>query len=401
MPLLHTAFSEFLQTGSPIGHSATSHYEIKCAPGYQCISKVLTFGLGHDGSFKPPPLIMHSSDPNWRRFVNAYEVGCPARGKVSGPGLCMDDGSKGKNLCWASTRYEAGEGAPCDNEGKCLCVRPTAANGAKARGGKSLEIKKGVEVRYGRFLVTPPDKCDDCRQHDLNKKVCEECKNCDFSIRSVAGKKIRGCWFKDFQKARRARLASVEGRTYLKGENAKEKELAVIPHYPIWDPAGAPDPPGEEDANDAEDAADADDAEIVAGARMPYQWRPETLSRKAWIRKYQEAAPRVQQLMDALDGTATSTWASQTFLGSNDGRNLKRVEKAVSVQRACLQMQELARSIAPRATFADKSGGASLQCVKEASGEDGQLLKPDCVALNCYASSPDWKSAMAKLQSAR
>eukprot|EP00418_Pyrodinium_bahamense_P044577 CAMPEP_0179192574 /NCGR_PEP_ID=MMETSP0796-20121207/95685_1 /TAXON_ID=73915 /ORGANISM="Pyrodinium bahamense, Strain pbaha01" /LENGTH=71 /DNA_ID=CAMNT_0020896859 /DNA_START=69 /DNA_END=280 /DNA_ORIENTATION=+ len=50
-------------------------YDVKCAPGFQCVSKVAVFGLNHSGAYEKPPVV--EVEP---RFREAYETGCPARG---------------------------------------------------------------------------------------------------------------------------------------------------------------------------------------------------------------------------------------------------------------------------------------------------------------------------------
>ena len=61
------------------------------------------FGRHHDGVYEKPDV--EALPPS---LEEAYEVGCPARGKLTADGLCQDDGSGAGDLCYSATRYEAG-----------------------------------------------------------------------------------------------------------------------------------------------------------------------------------------------------------------------------------------------------------------------------------------------------
>merc|ERR1740130_2552870 len=78
------------------------------------------------------------------------------------------------------------------------------------------------------------------------------------------------------------------GRPYLDGDDPTENDLIVIPHYPMWDPGATRDA--------TEPAVDSSSPSSLL--RLPSQSRNEPLSKEAWIKKYVEAAPRIQRLMD-------------------------------------------------------------------------------------------------------
>mmetsp|Transcript_6147 Transcript_6147/g.14273 ORF Transcript_6147/g.14273 Transcript_6147/m.14273 type:complete len:471 (+) Transcript_6147:142-1554(+) len=392
--------------------NASSFFDVKCGPGFMCVSKVNDFGVGHDGVYHAPPILVKGMP---RRLRGSYEVGCPARGTLTGSGACRDDGHKGKNLCWSTNRFEGGEREPCNSEDKCLCIRSNTANGLMSQKDKSSEVKNGVEVKYGNYMVQDPPKCDDCRQHDLHEKDCRECDNCEYGQRTVAGEAYTGCWHKD-NNERAARAEAKKGRPFLHGMEPHFRDMAVIPHYPMWDPGEKQDPPNDDTLDEAEAAAQQELAEEVAmneGARMPYQLRAEVLSRKGWIDKYQEAAPRVQLVMDELHEKLVGEW--QHDLGkykcwerhSGDGGTdvVAKAEKALAAQRACQQMQDIARTIAPKTSFPGKVHDVKLRCIKDSAEAAASKAKvvaeaEPCAQLNCYVFDPGWKKGIEDLQAA-
>merc|ERR1719229_814338 len=122
----------------------------------------------------------------------------------------------------------------------------------------------------------------------------------------------------------------------------------------------------------------------MEGARMPYQTRAEMLSRRAWVERYKEVAPRIQLVMDRLDEKLHGDWLHKATSypcwkrHSGDAREdvTGKIDKALSARRGCLHMQEMARTLAPGTMFEDQVFGAQLRCVKESG--------PGCAALNCY-----------------
>merc|ERR1719362_1806095 len=89
---------------------ATGFYEVKCAQGFTCVSKVSVFGEDHSGAYEERPGIEVDE-----RVKNAYEWGCPARGVVASSGECRDNGSSGATTHWARSSQFAGQ--PCTHGG--------------------------------------------------------------------------------------------------------------------------------------------------------------------------------------------------------------------------------------------------------------------------------------------
>merc|ERR1719433_945655 len=165
-----------------------SFYDVKCAQGFQCVSKVENFGLNHNGVYEPPKALDIAP-----RFKEAYELGCPARGAVSGGGECRDNGEGGASKCYSTRRFEAGPQMPCDLEDKCLCVRMSVANGSPGN-RKNLDIQDGLATAEAQYVVQPPVKCDECAQHSCDQKECEACESCEYTTKVLDGRKTLGCF---------------------------------------------------------------------------------------------------------------------------------------------------------------------------------------------------------------
>mmetsp|Transcript_8513 Transcript_8513/g.26475 ORF Transcript_8513/g.26475 Transcript_8513/m.26475 type:complete len:463 (+) Transcript_8513:83-1471(+) len=356
---------------------ASSYYEVKCAQGFRCISKVGVFGVGHDGAYHKP------SVPDLKsRFREAYEWGCPARGSMTAAGECRDDGRGATSMCFSAVRYEAGPKAPCGTGDDCLCIKAGTPSGGWGPGHRHSDVLDGEELLTGGYAVQPPAKCEECAQHDCDERQCNECSGCEYTAKTIAGRKTRGCFELDGGSARREREESRAGRAYAPGR-APLRELLVLPHYDLWQPW-----PGR--------------------TRTPYEAPREPLSRRAWREAYKHAAPRLQRLLDRLVRQAREAWAAQDeATGAPSGQRLDcfhasarggddidgKLERLQAVQAACREMQETARRIARGAPFADKAeDGAPVNCVMSDTGGG------DCGALNCYTSDEGLAQALRALR---
>merc|ERR1712151_1048876 len=112
---------------------------------------------------------------------------------------------------------------------------PASNNGSKEQGFKQSEVKDGKIIATGTYYVQKPAECDECGQHDCDQKKCDDCKkNCEFYEKTIAGKKIKGCFEKDMDdthpmgKENEGRRKSREGRVYLRGEELEQKDLKVV-----------------------------------------------------------------------------------------------------------------------------------------------------------------------------
>eukprot|EP00929_Paragymnodinium_shiwhaense_P023975 TRINITY_DN14886_c0_g1_i1.p1 TRINITY_DN14886_c0_g1~~TRINITY_DN14886_c0_g1_i1.p1 ORF type:complete len:499 (-),score=86.65 TRINITY_DN14886_c0_g1_i1:64-1560(-) len=406
----------------------TGFYEVKCAPGFRCISKLSNIAQGHDGKFDlehaEPPLISE-------RLENAYEWGCPARGVIDAAGKCVDDGKSGAHgpMCFSTVRYEAGQGTACDSDEKCLCVRPTTAMGDVGQADRSTEAVKGEEVQSGRFFIEKPAKCADCSQHDCSKEVCDSCPNCEFITKDVelvdpaTGEKTTrqqsGC----FKGPTQGEVKWDEPCLYLHGVKPTERELQVVPHYRLYDPLDTQYDP----QDTSEDAATS--TGLAADMRLPYQSQREPLGREEWIRQYREAAPGLQKLMDLLvmrllDGAGTKqAWTPlvdaesgyrqvglpKCWTSTQVGDDVAgKLDKFLAVQKACVATQETARRIARGSTFSADPGGEhncgayswdkvghvrDCGCHRGVDSEAGL-----CKALNCYTDREDVQQALEVLK---
>lgn len=372
-----------------LGSVHTSFYDVKCAAGFRCVSKVGIFGLGHDGPYKKPPVQDLQS-----RFLQTYEWGCPARGAVSDAGECRDEGKGTTSMCYSAVRYEAGPQTPCGTGDNCFCMKANSSSGTGGERHKHAESIDGDEVATGKYPVLSPAKCEECAQHDCDQRQCDQCQGCEHATKTIAGRKTTGCFATDGGKEEKARKESRDGRKYLPFAEASEQDIAVIPHYDLWNPG---------------------DNERVQGTPgekfrepMPYQSHKEPLSRKAWREEYKQAAPRVQRLLDQLVKKTKGSWARLNeatgtpssqhldcfdFGTSGGGDVTGKMERVQAVQRACQHMQDVARSIAKGAQFAAKTDDdVPVNCVQSNAGGG------DCGMLNCYSADQGLKHAMRALQ---
>lgn len=318
---------------------ATQFYEVKCPEGFTCISRIRDFGLGHDGAFK----YRGASD----QFEKVYEEGCPARGKMTPAGQCRRAGADGNHsMCYDMQRYEAGGAAPCgEGTDRCMCV----ARGPQGRfefRRQSSHVVDGTQVVMGTHAALPPSRCDDCSRL-RSESDCLACKpNCAYQSQMVGGKTITGCfkghgYDEEFED-------SLPGRLYLGGRDKKEVEqrvLDVVPHYRLWDPGEQESPP--EDGELEGDQASAAQP-TVATPRLPYQSYGEPLSQGLWVKRYKEAAPRIQRLLDKFISQVKNS-ASLTCADELAGM----LEKLRAAQEACRQTQETAQSFVPTGQVLD------------------------------------------------
>jgi len=384
----------------------TGFYDVKCDPGFRCVSRVGIFGLGHDGTYQKQPAPGGLSD----RFNNSFEWGCPARGELTSTGNCKDTGKGPTSMCYSTTRYEFGADTPCGDGDNCRCVRPTLSATESTEGvikGEKHDRRvrvtsiDGVEIDSGSYQVLSPATCEECAQHDCDFSTCKKCANCEFydvmNPKILAGRKTPGCFDMDGGKARKERQDSRDGRAFLPYSKSSRQELVVVPHYQLWNPS-------EHDV--AETTSDGDQL-AAADIPLPNQVRKEPLSRDAWREGYKKAAPKIQRLFDTLAKTVKEDWGKLSDLieapssshldcfdpaeggGDNVAGKLLTVE---AVQRGCQQMQETARSIAHGSTFAPTDNDVPVQCVKNDIGGG------DCAELNCYTEDVNLSHALRAMR---
>jgi len=356
--------------------SSTSFVLMHCEEGFKCISQVEKFGLGHDGVYKGLPLGV-KLPPEYKA---AYEWGCPARGTVAPSGECVDKGTKDTSqLCWSLQQFEAGKNSPCKDADDCKCVKPTE-NGNTTLNSKYSVVNEGSEIRTQKYFVQPKQQCDKCEDHDCNPVQCNRCEFCEYTTKNFGGRRTEGC-FPHAEKT--AELDLGDGRPYLDGDDATEEDLIVIPHYKIWDPGATRSP----------DEAGFDAGHHSHVLRSPHQNRHEPLSKQAWLRRYKEAAPRIQRVMDTA--RASIIWA-----GSNSKRLdckwdlLGRIAKFKSQRRECKMTQETVDQLKRGTTFGhdvpDAMGKTQhANCIMAKNHK--------CDALNCYFSDKDVSAAFYAL----
>ncbi|CAE7203568.1 RE1 [Symbiodinium sp. CCMP2592] len=259
-----TAGLWLLEPGAPRIPLPSALYDVKCDPGFRCVSKVSDFGLHHDGNYRAEDL---GKDAIAARYNSAYEVGCPARGTSHALGECTDVGLGPQFYCWSPQRFEAGETAPCgaEDSGKCLCVRNTSNAGDtldKEVPNQHAQVKEGEDLQTGMWPVETYKqlKCRECSQHDQSQEDCLACApKCDYGTKELSGIKITGCFNsekyafdkKEAEKQAAERLKEAtkdapQGEAAVKQElqayetketpETESKRLSVIPHYRLWDP---------------------------------------------------------------------------------------------------------------------------------------------------------------------
>merc|ERR1712048_268863 len=77
----------------------SSLYEVQCAPGYRCVSRVKDFGRGHDDAYRFIPEYERSKE---NAPDDMYELGCPAKGVMSEMGECKKGTADDTGLCYSS-----------------------------------------------------------------------------------------------------------------------------------------------------------------------------------------------------------------------------------------------------------------------------------------------------------
>mmetsp|Transcript_2389 Transcript_2389/g.5913 ORF Transcript_2389/g.5913 Transcript_2389/m.5913 type:complete len:485 (+) Transcript_2389:164-1618(+) len=385
----------------------SSFHEEECFEGYKCYSKISYFGEHHAGPYdKNRPIVFD------KRFENAYEEGCPARGKLVRR-RCTDTKKGPESYCFSNTRYESGPGQPCDTPEKCICARPLPFEPKSSDQKESID---GESVINGPWEVTDPDPCYNCSQHGCDLEACNKCKNCEYithTIRYDGGKHERkqpGCYDKldadEFEVRRRGEKLWLRGRA----KNVTVKHLEVIPRQEVWRPH-LPSPFSYFLHPDADFSLPYENVIYAAHARD--EWRQE----------YVENGPALQKLMDILvvrllEGTQSSPawtkrvgnllrkaeqrcWTKQGSLTLTDDL-ASRFDKFTSVQRHCKLMQSIAASVAANETFPARGSGRSACGAyywdKEKQtrmcgcklDEDGKR----CARLNCYTDNKDVHDAI-------
>jgi hypothetical protein len=210
---------------------------------------------------------------------------------------------------------------------------------------------------------------------------CNRCELCEYTTKSFGGRTTEGCF--DRTNAKPSGSEGSDGRPYLDGDKPTENDLIVIPHYKIWDPG----------AIRSEDEPGFDPSHPSRILRYPYQSRAEPLSKKAWIQKFKEAAPRVQRLLDA--GRQNLIWAGNNANGIECDQDIVgRMQKFKSLRRECKEMQAtvdmLQRGTQFEETTQDAAGATQkVQCVEAENHK--------CDALNCYSSDKQVQNALLSL----
>eukprot|EP00439_Symbiodinium_sp_Y106_P028758 s4096_g3.t1 len=316
-----TAGLWLLEPGGPRIRLPSALYDVKCDPGFRCVSKVSDFGLHHDGNYRAEDL---GKDAIAARYNSAYEVGCPARGTSHALGECTDVGLGPQFYCWSPQRFEAGETAPCgaEDSGKCLCVRNTSNAGDtldKEVPNQHAQVKEGEDLQTGMWPVETYKqlKCRECSQHDQSQEDCLACApKCDYGTKELSGIKITGCFNsekyafdkKEAEKQAAERLKEAtkdapQGEAAVKQElqayetketpETESKRLSVIPHYRLWDPKA------HDDFGDLKQPR-PETGGYFQGEKLPWEGRDTFLSARAWVDRFPQAAPHIQHLLDKV-----------------------------------------------------------------------------------------------------
>lgn len=359
-------------------HLATSLFDVKCHEGFHCVSAVDVFGRHHDGAYKGLPV----GEVTPVRYRGAYEAACPARGKMSSAGNCVDQEKGPVSFCWSSSRYEAGPTSPCKDPSMCMCVKDGPSGTGVDHPNESSQRVAGRTLQTKTFLVQPEAQCEDCAAHNCDRIQCNKCKNCEYGTKTIMGRTAKGCYFRDSGVSKTKRVRADEGRAYLfagmEGQESQEQEqkLVVIPHYQLWNP---------EDTRTPKEVGGKNKEHAAHELQFPYQSRREPLSREAWIDAYKNAAPAIQRMMDT-DSEKVKEWGPK----ANDIDCTQDVSgflgKAKNFRRECKKHQEIINMLAPHTPFessvADGKGGFTpVNCVM---GEQGM-----CQSLNCYSDDVD------------
>jgi hypothetical protein len=364
--------------------SQSSFYEVKCHEGFKCISKVESLGRNHDLAYKGQSL-----EPPKSIDKDAYEEGCPAKGKYTESGGCTDtERGRGTSLCWDMNRYESGKDTPCEAEDSCMCVK-NVDNGVAGAQDRFINRSAGDE-KYGQTLITQaPHNCDSCEAYNADYDGCKHCARCEFTERELNGRVMKGCFVRDPGKPLSEAEADDEpSRVYLAGSRGVDKEIrSVLPHYPLWNPsdtmAGSVEPNGTK-------------------WQWPWNSNRTKYSREMWLEKYKKAAPHIQFEMDKAARKLKKFQADpetgncQNQLDCLSGLPV-RIRKYASIQKGCQTMQELEFQLRqgnptefePKVTTA-KHGPKPVNCKM---GQDAI-----CHRLNCYTSDLHTVSGMKCLK---
>ncbi|CAJ1350754.1 unnamed protein product [Effrenium voratum] len=371
---------------------------VGCAPGFRCMSLISEFGMEHNGEYErvTTPIL----PPRFEQR-DVWEWGCPALGNMTAEGKCKppkpgEEASAG--MCWSQDSLLVGPKTPCGSQGdKCMCVKPVGSDGSIGYGNKSREILPeftegdsgdygGVEVVMGNFQVQPMPHCGDCMDLSANWEECKQCANCSYGTKVLDGRPTLACYPKDFQPPGQPFVVEEPpkaGDEYrqkdyvlLQGQEAHEQDMWVIPQYPLWDPQ----PHGVE-------------KEAPEGGQIfPFQMNTEPLSNEAWVKKYHEAAPRIQALMDNIAMRLKNTWGPQAAETDCSEPLEERVVKANTARHMCKEMQTLQGTLAPGqlGAFPRKAEGQTLRCEFE--------RKDTCLKLNCYSKDDDFSEAVSMMK---
>jgi hypothetical protein len=329
-------------------------------------------------------------------YKGAYEEGCPARGQYTTSGECEDNGEEdASKLCWASTRYEMGKNAPCKEVSDCKCIR-SSENGNETLNNKYMEINDGKEIRMQKYLVQPKMECDKCADHDCNPNQCNRCEFCEYGTKTFGNRVTEGCF--DIPAKNNEVKKNETGRLFMDGDQPTEEDLIVVPHYPLWNPGGT---------------RSLDAKDFIADSRgntlsFPYQSRQEPLSKKGWLEEYEEAAPKIQRLMDtARDNIVAAGEAANTLSCSDDIAT--RLRNFKLARKHCHDMQETVSKLAPHTPFSDHPSGEvdhtpddaekdnyGVKC-KLKQGKMYVVGGKNCIDLVCYYNDGELAKALFDL----
>lgn len=396
---------------------------VKCREGYRCVSKVSGsggvpgFGKDHTGDFHKEKPGLGSSD---NKYNNTYEVGCPIRGTWDDAAVkCMVNGSEGQSVgvgCWSDDSFESDAGY-CDvdaDEGKCLCVAKTTANGVPDPAGQGYEFVGGVvdalgqEFHTGEYNVDPSAGCRHCEALSLtcDEAACSKCKNCMYKQVPVEGQEqpVGICVDKKEKKGAQEEpegegpgIFDFDTLSTRPGQGSKQsKRLRILPHYrhpKIRDldkgPFNAMSPQG------------------VGG--------PQYVSRGQWQKNYKELAPFLQAHLDDFRRVLVSSVeqplealscqepapAGQALQGTllQLDNLAKKAHAFTRMQRECRGMQAVKQKIAPNLGFAidgaSTLSGEPLQCKKS----KGVPTSPGagCTQLNCYVADLELRPTLERM----
>lgn len=393
---------------------STAFYDVKCDPGFHCVSKISDFGQNHDGNFSEKEV---GKEAISIRYNGAYEVGCPARGFSFRTGECSDIGQGAKYHCWSSNRFEAGEDQPCgaEDSGKCLCVKSVSNDGDpmnKEAPKQASEVKQGEDLTTATWQVETGKqlKCRQCSQHDQSQEDCISCApKCDYGTKNLAGLRITGCF--DAEKRAFDKKAAEEQAqerlkeataTAPKGEAAvkkalkdyeskevpetESKQLSIVPHYRIWNPKER------EDVGDLK-SPKAESGGYFKGQKLPWETSQRYLSARAWIKEFPHAAPQIQHLLDkvfqTLAGKADLSQIPCDGQGTGGGMG-QLIVGTETAQKSCNDMQQTAETLAKEIKFENEANGQMVHCVM---GDGGR-----CERLNCYTGNEEITRALDKLK---